>query len=116
MNTSNGKSSVAEIDEAHFQSEVLSAKQPALVVFSAPWSRPCQILGPVIEDLADSSSGSLLVFKVDVDDHFDLGMWYEIQSIPTLLCFVKGRECVRIVGTASKEAILAKLQPFIATP
>ena len=116
MNRHDSNSPVAEVDEARFQSEVLSAKQPVLVAFGTPWSLPCQIIGPVIDDLASSSSGSLLVFKVNVDDHFDLGMWYEIQSIPTLLCFVNGKECVRIVGTASKEAILAKLQPFIATP
>jgi thioredoxin 1 len=114
MNTHDDRSQVAGLDEARFQSEVLSAKQPVLVAFSAPWSRPCQIIGPVIQDLATSASGSLQVFKVNVDDHFDLGMWYDIQSIPTLLCFVNGKECVRIVGTASREAILAKLQPFIA--
>jgi thioredoxin 1 len=116
MDIHHDKPVIAEVDEAHFQSEVLSAKQPVLVAFCAPWSRPCQILGPVIDDLATSSSGSLRVFKVNVDDHFDLGIWYDIQSIPTLLCFVNGKECVRVVGTASKEAILAKLQAFIATP
>jgi len=51
--------------------------------------------------------------KLNADDHPDLGAWYDIQSIPTLLCFVNGKVCFRIVGTASKEAILTKLEPLL---
>ena len=51
--------------------------------------------------------------KVNADDSLDLSLWYDIQFVPTLLCFVEGNPCLRIVGTASKEAILAKLKPFI---
>ena len=37
-------------------------------------------------------------------------MVWKIQSIPTLLYFVDGKLHGRIVGTASKEAILSKLR------
>jgi thioredoxin-like negative regulator of GroEL len=43
-----------------------------------------------------------------------LGMSYWIQSIPTLLYFINGEERARIVGTASKDALLAKLESFIS--
>ena len=46
------------------------------------------------------------VVKVNADDSLDLSLWYEIQSVPTLIYFVEGKPCLRIVGTASKEAIL----------
>jgi thioredoxin-like negative regulator of GroEL len=52
------------------------------------------------------------VVKVNADDSLDLSLWYDIQSVPTLLYLVQGNPCVRIVGTATKEAILAKLKPF----
>ena len=49
------------------------------------------------------------------DDSLDLSLCYEIQSIPTLVYFGEGKPCFRIVGTASKEAILAKIKTF-STP
>lgn len=102
-----------EIGEANFESEVLKSKQPVLVAFSAPWSQPCRIIKSVLDEVATACAGRVRFLKVNVDDHPDLGIWYDIQSIPTLLCFVSGKVCVRIVGTASKEAILSKLEPFL---
>jgi thioredoxin 1 len=104
------KTQNVEIGGENFESEVLSSKQPVMVAFSAPWSRPCHIIGSVLEEVVTACAGRVKVVKVNVDDHPDLGVWYDIQSIPTLLCFVNGKVCVQIVGTASKEAILAKLQ------
>lgn len=110
MNADNAQT--VEIDETNFKSEVLRSEQPVMVAFSAPWSRPCQVFRAVLDDVAAACVGRVKVVKINVDDHPDLGVWYEIQSIPTLLCFVNGKVCVRIIGTASKEAILAKLKPF----
>ena len=95
-----------------FKAEVLESKQPVLVEFWAPWSRPCQVLDSVLEELAIACAGKLKVAKVNADDSLDLSLWYDIQSVPTLLYFVHGDPCLRIVGTATKDAILAKLKPF----
>ena len=95
-----------------FKAEVLESTQPVLVEFWAPWSRPCQVFDSVLQELASACAGKVKVAKVNADDSLDLSLWYEIQSVPTLLYFVQGKPCVRIVGTATKEAILAKLQPF----
>jgi thioredoxin 1 len=93
-----------------FKTEVLESKQPVLVEFWAPWSRPCQVFDAVLQELASPCSGNVKVVKVNADDSLDLSLWYDIQSVPTLLYFVRGNPCLRIVGTATKEAILAKLK------
>jgi len=100
------------IPAVDFKMEVLESKQPVLVEFWAPWSRPCQVLDSVLQELASAFAGELKVVKVNADDSLDLSLWYEIQSVPTLLYFVQGNPCLRLVGTATKEAILAKLKPF----
>jgi thioredoxin 1 len=100
------------IPAADFKAEVLESRQPVLVGFWTPWSRPCQVIGSVLQELASARAGKFKVVKVNADDSLDLSLWYDIQSVPTLLYFVGGNPCLRIVGTATKEAILAKLKPL----
>lgn len=114
MNAQNG--ALIAIAAKDFKAEVLESNQPVLVEFWAPWSRPCQVFDSVLRELAGACAGMVKVVKVNADDSLDLSLWYEIQSVPTLLCFVRGNPCLRIVGTATKEAILAKLQPFRNKP
>jgi thioredoxin 1 len=110
MNTQ--KDSLPVVTGLTFKAEVLESKQPVLVEFWAPWSRACQVLDSVLHELASAWVGKVKVVKVDADDSLDLSLSYEIQSVPTLIYFVRGNPCLSIVGTASKEAILAKLKPF----
>ena len=114
MNTGQNKIPIIEIDEGNFESEVLSWKQPVLVAFSAAWSRPCQILDAVLEEVATACAERVKVVKVNADNHPELSFVWKIQSIPTLLYFVDGNLRARIVGTASKEAILSKLRSVTA--
>ena len=101
---------ILEINERDFEVEVLKSQQPVLVNFWADWSQPCRRLGPVLEEVAGVCAGRAKVVKVNADANPQLGMAYWIQSIPTLLYFINGRDRARIVGTASKEAILAQLE------
>jgi thioredoxin 1 len=110
MNTNQDKALTTEVGEANFESEVLRSKQPVLVAFWAAWSRPCQILDWALDEVATECAGGAKVVKVNADDNPDLSMWYDVQSIPTLLYFVDGGIRAKVVGTASKEAILSKLQ------
>ncbi len=98
-----------QIHERDFPEQVLKSEVPVLVEFWAPWSQPCKILDSVLSDVAASWSGTVKVVKVNADDSLELSLWYDIQSVPTLIYFLAGKPRVRIVGTASKEAILAKV-------
>ena len=113
MDTNQDKAPTVEVSEANFESEVLRSKQPVLVAFWTPWSRPCHILDSALDEVATACAGSVKVVKVNADDNPDLSIWYEIQSVPTLLCFVDGSLRAKVVGTASKKAILSKLQSVL---
>lgn len=97
------------VGQADFASAILQSGKPVLAVFIAPWSRPCQVLEATLKEVVSACEGRVEVVKINADDQPDLSLWYDIQSIPTLLYFVAGRVQARVVGTASKEAILAKL-------
>ena len=111
MNTPKGSLPIV-VTGVDFKAEVLESQQPVLVEFWAPWSRPCQVLDLVLYELSSAWAGKVKVVKVNADDSLDLSLLYDIQSVPTLVYFVRGEPCLRIIGTASKEAILAKLQPL----
>jgi len=110
MNVVENNLEVIQVDEVTFNSEVLQAKQPVLVAFVTTWSHACEILTPVLDEIASERDGQLKVVRVNADSNLDLSLWYDVQSIPTLLYFVSGNVRAKIVGTAAKEAILSKLE------
>lgn len=103
-------SSYLETDGAGFDSAVLKSELPVLVAFATQWSRPCQILEPVLEEIAFSCAERLKVVWINADENPDLGLWYGIHAVPTIVYFVNGSVRGRIVGTASKTAMLSKLE------
>lgn len=105
---------VQETNESKFAAEVLPVSIPVLVGFLAPWSKPCQLIWRVLDEVGDVCEGKAKVFTVNVDDNPDLGTLYDIQSVPTLIWFIHGAVRAKIVGTASKEAILTKLNSLIS--
>ncbi len=115
MNSNENEVRIVEVSEANFYSEVLKSKRPVLVAFLAPWSRPCQVIRPVLDEVVTAYAGSVKVAWVNADNNLNLSLSYAIQSIPTLLYFVDARPRARAIGTASKEAILSQLKPFAET-
>ena len=102
-----------EVTEANFESEVLKSEQPVLVGFATGWALPYMTAEEVLEEIA-AELASLKVASVKLDHNPNLGLWYGIRRIPTILCFVDGEERVGIFGMATKEAILSQLKPIIA--
>ena len=109
MNTKQAK----EINESEFETEVLRCTQPVLVSFLTGWSKPCQLVEPVLDEVAQACNGNAKIFKVNVDDNPDLGTIYGVQSIPMLIFFINGTVRAKIVGMVSPKAILAKLNSLM---
>ena len=101
---------VMEVNDSTFMAQVRNSDVPVLVDFYATWCVPCQMLAPVIEEIARESDGSYKVCKVDVDQAPGLVQQFRIMSVPTLAVIVNGQEARRMVGGQSKEQILAALR------
>jgi thioredoxin 1 len=102
--------STVEVTETNFETEVLKSNQPVLVGFATGWSLPSMTLDGVLEEIARESIDYLKVARVKLDQSPNLGLWYGIRCIPTMLCFVDSEERVGIFGTTSKEIILSQLK------
>jgi thioredoxin 1 len=105
-----------EVTETNFETEVLKSNQPVLVGFATGWSLPSMTLDGVLDEIARESIDYLKVVRVKLDHSPNLGLWYGIRCIPTMLCFVDGEERVGIFGMTSKEAILSQLKLTINSP
>jgi thioredoxin 1 len=100
-----------EINEANFETEVLRSSQPVLVEFATGWSLPSMMLDGALDEIAAEFVDHLKVATVKLDRSPNLGLWYGIRCIPTILYFVNGEVSIGIFGTTSKEAILSQLRP-----
>ncbi|MBI4999834.1 thioredoxin [Candidatus Gottesmanbacteria bacterium] len=93
------------LTDQNFEDEVLKSSLPVLVDFWAAWCGPCQMLAPIIEELAKDFEEKIKIGKLDVDQNPKMAEKYEILSIPTLLIFKKEEVVKQIIGVKPKEEL-----------
>lgn len=101
--------------DQNFAQEVLQSSTPVLVDFWAVWCGPCQVMGPIIEELAHEVDPSKLkIGKMNVDENIETPGEYRVMSIPTMIVFQNGQVAETIVGSMPKADLVAKLSRFLA--
>ena len=100
---------IIDITNDNFETEVIASSQPVLIDFWAVWCGPCQMMTPVIHELAEELT-NVKVGKVNVDEQMELSRQYRVMSIPTLIIFKDGKEVKRMVGVTAKNDIKDALQ------
>lgn len=101
------------INEASFDKAVLQSPVPVLVDFWASWCGPCQMIAPVLDEIARESDGRFRITKVNVDDEPALMQRFNVRGIPALLFFSGGKLRHQIVGTVAKKAIVEQLEGLL---
>ena len=97
------------VTDQNFDEEVLKAGVPVLVDFYADWCGPCQMIMPMIEELAGDYEGKAKVVKLDVDASQETAQKFGVMSIPTFIIFKGGEAVANFVGAKSKEDVKKEL-------
>ena len=100
---------IIEGTKDNFKIEVLQSKKPVLVDFNAEWCPPCQVLHPILEELAEENDDFKIV-TVDIDAEEELANQYRVSSIPCLVVFRDGEEDDRRFGLQSKKRLLKMVE------
>ncbi len=103
---------VTELSTATFDEVIQGAERPVLVDFWAEWCGPCKMIAPILAEIAEEEDG-VDVAKLNVDDHSDIAMRYNVMSIPTLIVFKDGEIAHRMVGAKGKGQLLQELGQFL---
>ena len=100
--------SVIHITKDNFESIVNHGERPVLIDFWAPWCGPCQMVGPIIEEIA-AERDDIVVGKINVDDEMELARRFRIVSIPTIIVMKNGEKVSTAIGYKPKADILKLL-------
>jgi thioredoxin 1 len=105
--------SVLHLTVGNFKQEVLENEGVVLVDFWAPWCGPCQMVTPVMEEIAEEMGEKIKVGKVNVDEESALGQEYEIMSIPAVFVFKNGEIVERLIGAMNKDSYVEAVEKHL---
>ncbi len=108
---------VKDISASQFQAEVLEAKDFVLVDFWAPWCMPCQMMAPILDELASDKdlAAHLQIRKINTEEQENqpLAAMLQIMSIPNLKLFHNGKVVKEFVGFRAGGQFKAELMNVI---
>ena len=98
---------------SNFQELITSTNIPVLVDFYATWCGPCQMMGPILEQVKTQMGSRLKVVKIDTEKYPSLASEYQIKALPTLILFENGEPVLRINGVLQAPQLIQHLQKYL---
>lgn len=96
--------SVLNVTKENFEAEVMKSDKPVLIDFWAAWCGPCQMMGPVIEELSGEVQ-DVKFAKINVDEQPELAAQFGVMSIPMFLMMKDGKEVKKTLGAMPKNQL-----------
>jgi thioredoxin 1 len=98
---------IGAVTDASFREQVLDASGPILLKIEADWCGPCQVMKPMIAEIASEYAGRLTVATLDVDQNNQTAYKLGVRSVPTVVLFKNGQVVAQKVGLPRKSDLTA---------
>lgn len=85
--------------------EIISQNKPVLVDFYADWCGPCQMMAPVLQEVAQEFGDQVSIIKIDVDKNQPIAQRFGVRSIPNLILFKNGEIKENRAGVLTKREL-----------
>ncbi|MFC7326030.1 thioredoxin [Halorubrum rutilum] len=98
------------VESADQFNDLLAEDGVVLADFYADWCGPCQMLEPIVEELAAETDAT--VAKIDVDQFQQLAQQYRVQGVPTMYLFDGGEQVEQMVGVRQKDELRSLINQY----
>jgi len=102
----------AKLTDASFD-QFLKSYPAAVIDLWAEWCMPCQLVAPVVEELAKRYAGKVVFGKLNVDENPKTAAKFNINAIPTLLFFKSGKLVDQVVGVAPADELERRIKSLL---
>lgn len=86
---------------------------PCIIDFYADWCKPCKIVAPIMDELADYYDGKVIIYKVDTDKEKELSSVFQVRSIPSILFApMEGKPAMQ-PGAMQKEDYISIIDEYV---
>jgi len=103
-----------KVEDASWDSEVMKTAELVMVDFLAVWCGPCQMVAPIVDELANEYAGKVKVRKLNTDENPEVAGRYQVMSIPTILFFKNGQVVEKLVGARPKRQFKEMIDQLLA--
>lgn len=105
---------VAKAEQSNWDQEVMKASGLVMVDFWAVWCGPCQMVAPIVDELATEYAGKLKVMKLNTDENPEFAGRYQVMSIPTIVFFKNGQPVEKLIGARPKRQFKEVIDSLLA--
>lgn len=107
------ETSVREVTDRDFESEVEKSPEPTIVVFVSAACPHCTTLMSLVDGFAREYRGRVRFVTLDVDANPWTTERYGVRGTPTLTFFCHGRPVQELVGALPAAAIRRQVEEFV---
>ncbi|MBK6389566.1 MAG: thioredoxin [Saprospiraceae bacterium] len=96
--------------------QLIAQDIPVIIDFHAEWCGPCKMMAPMLEKVKEEFDDKIKIYKIDIDKNRTLADKYQVQAVPTLMIFRKGKLQWRVSGVPSMHELKTHINSSIGQP
>lgn len=102
--------------EKNPQEWIYEGELPCVIDFYADWCKPCKMIAPIMEELAEKYDGKVKIYKIDTQKEKELARIFQIRSIPMVLFSPLEGKPIMQTGALPKDMYIKIIEENILNP